>query len=50
MGEMGLGYGSETHLLRFMGRHRDKLDELILEETGSQSIHWLDFKFAESKT
>ena len=22
MGEMGYGYGSECHLLRFLGRHR----------------------------
>ena len=26
MAEMGDGYGSECHLLRYLGRHRDRLD------------------------
>lgn len=47
MGKMGYGYGSECHLLRWMGRHRRRLDELILDElklTG-WNIDWLDFHF-----
>lgn len=31
MGEMGMGYGSECHLLRYLGRHRRALDARILE-------------------
>lgn len=31
MAEMGLGYGSEFQLLRFLGHHRD---ELIHESAG----------------
>lgn len=45
MGEMGNGYGSECHLLRFMGRHRHLLDERILAVLGGDSINWLDFGF-----
>ena len=30
MAEMGLGYGSEFQLLRFLGHHRNELDRLIL--------------------
>jgi hypothetical protein len=37
MGKMGYGYGSECHLLRFMGR--------ILAVIGGDSIDWLDFGF-----
>ena len=29
MGEMGYGYGSECHILRFMGRHRHVLDQRL---------------------
>jgi len=43
MGEMGYGYGSECHLLRFMGRHRHLLDQRILAVVGGDSINWLDF-------
>lgn len=44
MGEFGYGYGSECHLLRWMGRHRNELDRRILsalESTGQ--LQWLDF-------
>jgi len=33
MAEMGLGYGSEFQLLRFLGHHRDELNNLIHEST-----------------
>ena len=45
MGEIGYGYGSECHLLRFMGRHRQILNRKILEIVGGDSIDWLDFGF-----
>jgi hypothetical protein len=47
MGKMGCGYGSECHLLRWMGRHRNRLNQLILEELelAHWKIEWLDFNF-----
>ena len=50
MGEMGNGYGSECHLLRFLGRHRHELDEAVRMVTGAASIDWLDFPYDPSKT
>lgn len=50
MAEMGNGYGSECHLLRFMGRHRHFLDQRILAIVGGDSINWLDFGFNPNKT
>lgn len=49
MGEMGYGYGSECHLLRFMGRHRHELDKRILAAIGGDTIDWLDFDFHPTK-
>ena len=45
MGKIGYGYGSECHLLRFLGRHREFLEERILDATGFKVIRWLDFNF-----
>ena len=50
MGEMGNGYGSECHLLRFMGRHRHLLDECILTVVSGDTIAWLDFGFNPNQT
>ena len=48
MGTMALGYGSEFHLLRWLGRHRDCLSEKVQEATGLKDpIHWLDFNFSQ---
>jgi hypothetical protein len=49
MAEMGNGYGSECHLLRYLGRHRTLLDERVLALVGGTAIHWLDFGFHASK-
>ena len=46
MGTIGYGYGSEWHLLRYLGYHRKLLTQKTLELTGGNSIEWLDFKFA----
>lgn len=48
MGKMGLGYGSEYQLLRYMGRHRNLLDCKILKVLGleKERIEWLDFNFS----
>jgi hypothetical protein len=49
MAEMGIGYGSECHLLRYLGRHRALLDRRILEVTRADTIAWLDHPFDPSK-
>lgn len=44
MAEMAMGYGSEFQLLRCLGHHRNALNALIKEKTGSESaIDWLDY-------
>jgi len=46
-GGLRLGYGSEFHLLRWLGRHRDKLTELVCDKRKEwHSIRWLDFNFS----
>jgi hypothetical protein len=50
MAEMGMGYGSECHLLRYLGRHRRLLEERISETTGSEIVTWLDHSFDRSAT
>lgn len=50
MGKMGYGYGSEFHLLRWMGLHRLEFNDEVCKAIGvkDQKPEWLDFKF-ESK-
>lgn len=44
MAEMGLGYGSEYQLLRYLGHHRIELNNVINSNTRlSGEIQWLDF-------
>ena len=45
MGRIGHGYGSEWHLLRYLGRHRAAVDRFVLDATGGEAIEWLDFGF-----
>jgi len=45
MGKIGYGYGSEWHLLRYLGYHRDELSKRVLKETGGEWITWLDFGY-----
>jgi hypothetical protein len=46
LGKIGYGYGSEWHLLRYLGRHREKLDGAIINETErGERVEWLDFGF-----
>lgn len=48
MAQIGYGYGSEWQLLRFLGHHRDRLNEEISSQTGVKgTYHWLDFGFAD---
>ena len=48
MAKIGHGYGSESHLLRWMGRHRNLFDQYVSKSVGrlGSPIHWLDFNFA----
>jgi hypothetical protein len=44
MAEMGLGYGSEYHLLRYLGHHRNELNEIINQNTRLKGeLIWLDY-------
>lgn len=45
MGEIGDGYGSEWHLLRYLGYHRNRLFNQIEALTGGRVIDWLDHHF-----
>ena len=50
MAEMGLGYGSEFQLMRFLGHHREELDKSIQEATGrSEQVYWFDFPYDENR-
>jgi len=50
MGQMALGYGSEFHLLRWLGRHRKEFDKRVNLLLGTDKIYWLDFDFDSEKT
>jgi hypothetical protein len=44
-------HGSEHHLLRYLGRHRNRLNACVLETIGmGETIDWLDFHFAADKS
>ena len=45
MGKIGHGYGSEWHLLRYLGYHRASFSEEIMSKLKFQSLSWLDFRF-----
>jgi len=46
MGEIGFGYGSEWHLLRYLGYHRQELSERVAKLVGCRSVSWLDCTFS----
>jgi len=43
MGKIGNGYGSEWHMLRYLGRYRNILNQEITRLVGGLTIDWLDF-------
>ena len=43
MAEMALGYGSEFQLLRYLGHHRNYLNNEIKRIIGDGEIEWLDY-------
>ena len=46
MGKMGDWYGSEFHLLRYLGYHRRDLNSAVEKQIGGRVSEWLDFAFA----
>jgi hypothetical protein len=46
--KVGYGYGSEYHLLRYLGYHRGELKQKVDAATGGDLISWLDFRFSAS--
>lgn len=49
MGKIGYGYGSEWHLLRYLGYHRKVLSETVIDliyPGEDKKVEWLDFKFS----
>lgn len=47
MGRIGNGYGSEFHLLRWLGRHRDELTRKVQGVVpGLSNVKWRDFGFS----
>ena len=50
MAEIGLGYGSEFQLMRFLGHHREELNMLIQNATRQYGdIKWLDFPYDDNR-
>ena len=45
MAVIGAGYGSECHLLRYLGRHRRAFDARVGAALGGEVVEWLDFHF-----
>lgn len=45
MARFGNGYGSECHLFRYLGRHRERLNTAVCDAIGADALHWLDFPF-----
>jgi len=44
MAPMGCGYGSEFHLLRYMGRYRNEFSRLVARAIQVEVLCWLDFQ------
>jgi len=49
MGNMNAHYGSELHLLRWMGRHREAFDKKVYDATGLTVKKWFDFGFSKGE-
>ena len=47
--QIGNGFGSEFHLLRYLGRHRNRLNKEISAVVGCDQIRWLDFLVGRDK-
>ena len=47
---IGYGYGSEWHLLQYLGWRRDAFTRKIEDLTGVSSIHWQDHRESDAST
>lgn len=47
MAGLNAHYGSELHLLRLLGRHREFFNRKVLAATGAEGIEWRDFPSGE---
>ena len=49
MAQIGYGYGSEFQLLRFLGHHRNELEETLRRAIGISDgcFYWFDFGFTD---
>ena len=45
MSKIRLGYGSEWHMLRMLGRHRAWFTQHVLSAVGGSDLTWKDFNF-----
>lgn len=43
-----MSYGSQWHLLRYLGYHRQKLNRLVGNAIGGEVVEWLDMRFNNS--
>jgi hypothetical protein len=41
--QLGVGYGSEWHLMWYLARHRTALNDAVAAATGAAGVDWLDF-------
>jgi hypothetical protein len=46
---MNAAYGSELHLLRMLGRHRDFFNRKLCNVTAADDVEWLDFPSGEMR-
>jgi hypothetical protein len=49
MSTIGYGYGSEWHMLRYLGYHRQTLNKAVEDLTGGTGTEWLDVSFNSQK-
>ena len=50
MAEIGYCYGSEYHLMRFLGHHRNDLEKEIKKQTSiNGDFKWLDFPYDNNR-
>lgn len=49
MARLNPNYGSELHLLRMLGRHREHFIRKVCEATRAEHVEWLDFPSGEMR-
>lgn len=49
MARLSPNYGSELHLLRMLGRHREHFNRKVCEATRAEHVEWLDFPSGDGR-